>query len=117
HPRVVAEASLENLRQMRVSIDQARHDDHLRAVDASRDRKPARLNLSSQPGNGPIMNKNLLRFEDRLRGVQRNDGRVFQQDCHRYGYTSSACSVIVIDALTAYSGQIHCQASARTASR
>jgi hypothetical protein len=82
HPRVIAKALLENLRQMTVSVDQAWHDDHLRAVDSLCDRQTARLNPPSHLSDGPLMNENLLPFENRLRGVQSDKGCVFQQDGH-----------------------------------
>jgi len=84
HPRVIAKALLENLRQMTVSVDQARHDDHLRAVDSLCDREPFCVNLPSQLSDRALMNENLLRFENGLGSVESNDGCVFEQDCHRY---------------------------------
>src|SRR5437588_840806 len=94
HPRIIAKALLENLRQMTVSVDQARHDDHLRAVDSLCDREPFCVNLPSQLSDRALMNENLLRFENGLQGVQRDNRCVFEKDGHATSYLTSLDSYL-----------------------
>src|SRR5438874_5615617 len=91
HPHVVAKALLQNLSQMTVGVYQARHDDHSRAVDSLCDRSSFCVDLPSDLGNGSVVNENLPRFENWFRGVQRNDGCVFEKDGHER-FTSEAQS-------------------------
>ena len=49
------------------------------------------MDLPSDLGNGSVVNENLPRFENWFRGVQRDDGCVFEKDGHER-FTSEAQS-------------------------
>ena len=51
---------------MAMGVHEPRHDDHLRAVDPLRDWKSLCVDLPSHLSDGPIVNENLLRFENGL---------------------------------------------------
>src|SRR5207245_6421124 len=82
---------LHNLSQMTVGGYHSPHDDHSRAVDSLCDRSSFCVDIPSDLGNGSVVNENLPRFENWFRGVQRDDGCVFEKDGHER-FTSEAQS-------------------------